>query len=117
MKIEVLVTQWSAEGETFGGGAHEIAKPTKKLLGLAAAAEAAGSITVSASKDERVTMTAAVESQSESEKAYAEAQRNGSWHEGNYDQFMLDVEQGLRDPDELGPLPDRETYIAERKVS
>jgi hypothetical protein len=30
---------------------------------------------------------------------------------------MLEVEQGLRDPDAFGPLPDRETYVAERKVS
>jgi hypothetical protein len=29
---------------------------------------------------------------------------------------MLEVEQGLRDPDALGPMPDRETYVAERTV-
>jgi hypothetical protein len=117
VKLEVLVTQWTAEGETFGGGVHEIGKPTQKFLRLAAAAEDAGSIKVTASKEERTVMTAAVESQSDSEAAYAKAQRDGSWHGGNYDQFMLEVEQGLRDPDEFGPLPDRETYIAERTVS
>lgn len=114
MQIEVLVTQWSAEGKTFGGGVHEIEKPAKKLLGLAAAAEAAGSIRVTASKDERAAMSAAVEAQGESEKKYAEAQRDGRWHEGNHTQFVLDVEQGNRDPDPT--LPDLETYVAERKV-
>lgn len=117
MKIEVLVTQWSAEGEVFPGGVHEIAKPTKALLRLAAAAEDVGSVKVTASKDERRVMSASLESQSDSEAAYAEAQRDGRWHEGNYDAFMADVEAGLRDPDQFGVMPDRETYVAERKVS
>lgn len=117
MKLEVLVTQWSAEGEVYAGGVHEIAKPSKALLGLVAAAEAVGSIKVTASKDERRVMGASVESQSDSEAAYAKAQRDGRWHEGNYDAFMLDVEAGLRDPDQFGAMPDREIYVAERKVS
>lgn len=117
MKIEVLHTQWTAEGEKFHGGVHEVDAPSREFLALAAAAEASGSISVDASEEERAIMDASVESQADSEAAYAKAQEDGSWHGGNYDQFMLEVEQGLRDPDAMGPLPDRETYIAERKVS
>jgi hypothetical protein len=117
VKIEVLVSQWSADDEVFPGGVHEIAKPTKSFLRLAASAEAEGSIKVSASKEERSSMSAHIESQGDSEVAYAEAQRDGRWHEGQYDQFAAEVEQGLKDQDALGPLPDKETYIAERTVS
>jgi len=115
MKIEVLVSQWSAEGQTFAGGVHEIEKPTKKLLGLVGAAPDTTLTVLSASKDERAALKAAVESQAKSEKRYAQAQRDGSWHAGNYDQYLLDVENGSREPDPS--MPDRETYIAERTVS
>lgn len=117
MKIEVLVTQWGADGEVFVGGVHEIEKPTKKLLRLVAGAEAAGSVKATASKEERAAIDAAVEAQTDSEAAYEKAQANGSWHEGNYDQFASEVAQGLRDSDQIGQMPDKETYVAERTVS
>jgi hypothetical protein len=126
VKVEVLVTQWSAEGQTLAGGVHEIGpgecpcgakhKSTKAFLSLVAAAEDAGSIKVSASKAERAELKGHVQTQADGEKAYAEAQRDGRWHEGNYDAFMADVEAGLRDPDEFGVMPDREIYVNERKA-
>jgi hypothetical protein len=98
LKFEVLTTQWTADEETFAGGVHEIAKPSAALLGMIAAAEAAGSVVViDAADDHRKKLDSAVQSQEAGEAAYAAAQADGSWHEGNLMQFELDVASGVRD--------------------
>lgn len=94
MRIEVIYSVWGADGTDYPGGVHEIAKPTAKLLKLAAAAEAAGVVRVTASKDERTKMRTHVESQSDSEAAYAKAQESGAWQEANVAQHLMDVAQG-----------------------
>lgn len=113
MKIEVLHSQWGADGEVFAGGEHEIAKPTSAFLRLVASAEAAGAVrVVSATGAERSKLRDHVETDKVSVKNLAAAQADGRWHEGNWDAFVADVEAGVREP---GNLPDRDTYVAERK--
>lgn len=91
MKFEVVYTQWSADGKLYGGGVHEVEKPSKKLLGLLAAAEDAGSVRiVEASRAERSALKGHVQTQADGEKAYAKAQADGSWHEGNRLQYEHD---------------------------
>lgn len=91
LRFEVSGSQWAADEQVFGGGVHEIARPTKKLLRLVAAAEAAGAIRVlAASKEHRAALKGHVESQAESEKAYAKAQADGRWQEGNLLQYEVD---------------------------
>jgi hypothetical protein len=51
-------------------------------------------VKVHASREERAKMTAHLESQSESEKAKAQA--DGTWQEGNLQQFELDRQSGAR---------------------
>lgn len=94
MKIEVLTTQWTHDGGVLAGGVHEVEKPTKKLLRAAAAAEHAGVVKVTASKDERAEMNSAVQSQSDGEKALEAAMDSGDWHEGNRAQHELDRAAG-----------------------
>lgn len=88
MKIEVLTTQWAHDGGVLAGGVHEIEKPTAKLLAAAAAAEAVGSVKVTASADEREKMRGSVESDSESEKKLTQAMADSTWHEGNLGDFI-----------------------------
>jgi hypothetical protein len=90
VKLEVLQAKVGLDGEEFAGGVHEIAKPTKKLLRAAAMQEKVGAVKVTASKEERGTMVAAVESQADSEKAYAKAQEDGRWQIANYRQAIAD---------------------------
>jgi hypothetical protein len=97
VKLEVIPTQWAADGQVFGGGVHEDVKLTRKLAPLVAGAEAAGVVNVlHATRDERALLKGHVETQAESEKAYARAQADGSWHEGNRAQYDLDVASGVR---------------------
>jgi hypothetical protein len=46
MRFEVLNVQWTADDETFGGGVHDVKKPTATFLRLLAGAEAAGAVKV-----------------------------------------------------------------------
>lgn len=96
MKIEVPGAHWAHDDGVFTGGRHEIDKPSAKLLKAVAAAEAAGVIVVHASKDERAKMAAHVESQTDSEKAYASAQKDGSWQAGNLQAFVGDASFRLK---------------------
>ena len=92
MKIEVLHGRWAYEDEVYEGGEQMIAKPSKALLeGIAAAAACPDPPVrvVSASKDEKAVLGAAVQSQKDGEKALAEAMESGEWHVGNA-QAMLD---------------------------
>jgi hypothetical protein len=114
VKINVLVSQWAADDQVFEGGEQEIDKPSAALLRLLAAGEAAGVLEVlDAAGTERTKMDAAVESQEDSEKALEKAQISGEWFGANYDQFLLDVESGMRPA--VDNLPDRDTFIEERK--
>jgi hypothetical protein len=113
VKFKVLDSQWGADDEVFEAGEHEVAKPTAKFLALIAGGEQAGALEVlEETGAERTKIDGATESQEESEKNLAAAMRSGEWHGANYDQFLLDVEAGTRPEVEL---PDRETYIEERK--
>lgn len=94
MKIEVLHSQWGADDQVFPGGVTEIDKPSKQLLKHAAAAEAAGAIKVTASKEERAKMGDHVEPDSVSLKVQEKAQDTGAWQIGNLMQHELDVELG-----------------------
>ncbi len=94
MKLEVIYSVWGADGDEYAGGTHEIEKPSKKFLRLCAAGEAAGAIKVTASAEERETMRTALESDADSEKKLAKAMSDGSWHEAQLAQHLLDVEQG-----------------------
>ncbi len=91
MKIEVLYSQWGADGQTFAGGIHEIEKPSRTLLKHVAVAEAAGVVKVTASKDERSKMGDHVEPDSVSLKIQEKAQAEGDWQVGNLMQHELDV--------------------------
>lgn len=103
MKLKVVHTKWSAGGQTFAGGVHDDVKVTRKLAPLIAAAEHAGSIVVvSATREERKLLKPHVQSQADGEKAYAAAQKSGAWHEGNLEQFDLDVAAGVRSDDLSG---------------
>lgn len=97
MRFEVVHSVWGADDEVFGGGVHEVAKPTNKLLALLAGAEAAGVVVVLEATDaERGKLDKGVQSQDDGEAAYEKAQADGSWHEGNLAQFELDVAAGQR---------------------
>src|SRR3954447_9246527 len=96
MRFEVLHVQWGADDETFGGGVHDVKKPTAAFLRLLAGAEAAGAVKILDAAGHRQKLNQHVETQAQSEKAYAAAQRSGAWHEGNQAQFDLDVEAGRR---------------------
>jgi hypothetical protein len=98
MKIEVLNTQWAHDGGVLQGGVHEIEDPSQQLLEQAALAESVGSIKVTASKDERATMKAALEPDSESLKKLAQAQKESTWHEGNLGDYIA-VKQAVLDRD------------------
>ena len=105
MIVEVVHTQWAAEGTVFQGGVHELStaecacgvthgKPDAELLGLIAAAEAAGSVNVlEANSQHRAKLDKAVQSQADGEAAYARAQADGRWQHGNLVQFVADREQ------------------------
>jgi hypothetical protein len=100
IKFEVLPTVWGADGEEFGGGVHEVAKPTAAFLRLVAGAEAAGTVVVlEASDAHRAKLDSHVQSQEDGEAEYAKAQADGRWHEGNIEQFDLDVMSGVRTND------------------
>ncbi len=79
-------TEWWANGEGPFVGDVEIARPTKALLRLAAAAHADGAIVVTEGLEE-----GHVQSQEDAEKAYREAQGEigedgnwtGPWADGN----------------------------------
>lgn len=94
MKLEVLTAQWAHDGGVLAGGVHDVERPSKKLLRAAAAAEHAGVVKVTASKDERAVMNSAVQSQSDGEKALAAAMESGGWHEGQRIQYELDRAAG-----------------------
>jgi hypothetical protein len=96
VKFEVIHSQWSADGEVYSGGIHEIDLEPEHAPIFAGAA-AAGAITLlGASPTERKLLAGHVESQKASESAYRAAQRDGRWHEGNLQQFELDVVNGVR---------------------
>jgi hypothetical protein len=99
MKFEVVHTVWGADDEVFGGGVHEVAKPTAAFLRLLAGAEAAGSVVILDHGGHRKKLDSHVQSQAQGEKAYAAAQKSGDWHEGNLAQFELDVAAGRRTRD------------------
>jgi hypothetical protein len=92
MRFEVLNVQWTADDETFGGGVHDVKKPTATFLRLLAGAEAAGAVKVLDAAGNRAKLNQHVETQAQSEKAYAKAQESGAWHHGNVQQFVVDTE-------------------------
>jgi hypothetical protein len=100
VKVEVLSTVWGHDDGQLDGGVHEIEKPSGKLLKALAAAEAAGSVKITASRDERARM--GVETDAESLKRLEAAQKDGSWQAGNHLAYVADAKARLKDPD----LPD-----------
>jgi hypothetical protein len=113
VKLEVLQAKVGLDGEEFAGGVHEIAKPTKKLLRAAAMQEKVGAVKVTASKEEREVMRAAVEPDSESERKRLAAMESGEWYEANIRQFLHDVEHGGRET--FGADVDAGEYVDGRK--
>jgi hypothetical protein len=95
MKFEVVHTVWGADDEVFGGGVHEVAKPTAAFLRLLAGAEAAGSVVILDAAGHRKKLDGHVQSQAQGEKAYAAAQRSGAWHHGNVQQHIVEMDARL----------------------
>jgi hypothetical protein len=86
LEFTVNVGEWSADEFGPYTGDVAIAKPSRKLLRLAAHAHAAGAITVRTGLD-----LSHVQSQEEGEREYARAQADGRWQEGNREQHVLDL--------------------------
>jgi len=104
MVIEVLHFSWAHDGGVLEGGKHEIDKPSAKFLGQVAAAAACSDPpvrVVKASQEERGKIDKAVQSQAEGEKAYAKAQKDGDWHEGNLRAHIAATEARLKDAEDL----------------
>jgi hypothetical protein len=113
MRLEVLQAKVGLDGDEFAGGLHEIAKPSKRLLRAAAVQEKLGAVKVTASKDERAVMNAAVEADTESEKKRRAAMKSGDWYEANHRQFLHDIDAGARET--FGQQLTTEQYVGERK--
>lgn len=78
LRFTVLHGSWTAEGERFDGGEHEIADPSEDLVRLAGSAHAAGAIRV----DEGLE-TSHVESEEESLARLEELM--GEWQDAERD--------------------------------
>jgi hypothetical protein len=81
----VLQGPWTAGEHGTFTDTVTVEKPAKDLVRLAGHAHAAGVLDVTEGLDLKT-----VQSQADGEKAYAKAQDDGSWHEGNQIQHDLD---------------------------
>lgn len=98
MKFGVTISKWGADdAAVFEGGVHEL-DLTPELAPVFAGAAAAGSIEIlETTPAEDELLAGHVQSQVDGEAAYEAAQADGSWQEGNVEQFNLDVAAGLRE--------------------
>jgi hypothetical protein len=123
MKINVVYSLWGADELAFDGGVHDVtvigdgtAESPYLSPAVVGGAEASGVIeVVEATSEERAALDAAVQSQEDGEAAYAAAQEDGSWHEGNLEQFLLTARQELDDPD--AELTDERRAALERGIA
>ena len=100
MRFEVIDTVWGADDEVFGGGVHEIAKPTSAFLALLAGAEAAGAVRIlEASTAHRAKIDRHVQSQEDAEAEYEKAQADGRWRVSGAGEVRIFVENGVRSRD------------------
>lgn len=99
MRVEVLTAEHGLGDDVLQGGSNDVVV-TAANAPLIAGAVAAGVLLVSdATDDERALLDGHVESQEDGEAAYAAAQKDGSWREGQ------DLQQAIESHHEfeLGP--------------
>jgi exosome complex RNA-binding protein Rrp42 (RNase PH superfamily) len=91
MRVEVIHSQFGLGPDVvLVGGSNDVGVTVENAPLLAGAASAGALLIVDATDDERALLAGHVQSQEDGEAAYAEAQADGRWHEGQAVQHELD---------------------------
>lgn len=101
MKVDVLHAECGLGDEVLVGGPQDVVVTAENAPLLAGAAAAGALNIVEASDEERSLLDGHVQAQEDGEAAYAAAQADGTWREGNELQYALEHPDEIREVSEV----------------